>query len=408
MDKEDKLSLIILIITYAYLKEKYKEFENKLINKNKVDIEKIESFLQPLEEYIVIPDKKNLIENIYTELSGIFNSNIVNKEKSFLEKVNQLSLNLNKEDKKDVLNILMYVTDEDGKISHVEKTIILQLSNIWELENDFESLVSSYKKSKYKRSISLKKIFFIFFIILCVVISSIYFLYEYQTNNIKIFNEKRIAFKKISFNRFFIYSNKFQSGADKYFRKQAVFYIDGVAEVGFETKNLKYNPLTKTVSYTLPVKSPFSIKMKINSSQLIDKFKPQKISSSDAAKISGVVGLLGGLYSAKVTMGSSFVSKLYSTKAKSIAVSAVGLISGVVAGGFTYSILNNKYLNKEISISEEENVVSEAKNLIHKTLMYDNALTKMYKENFEKYIKSKYMSYGFDVQKIEYNMELLQ
>jgi hypothetical protein len=275
----EKFYIIALISTYVYLKEEYENVQKGVEKNLEEDKDCIVKLIQPLEKFIAIPDKLDFINKSYIELTELCHTNSTGQETEFVKRIKIYSESLSKKEKEEIVNILIYVTDEDRNISEIEKEVILQISNTFELDDNYEELLNKYKKSSLKRPISLNKVLVIFSVMLLSVFGFYKIMMLQQNeNSVKIFKENKIVFNKIHFNRFLIYKNKYQLDS-AYFKKQVVFYINGKAEVSFDPKDVKYNKISKTVTYVLPKKSPFLVEMDSLTPTIIDEVKPEPMTS---------------------------------------------------------------------------------------------------------------------------------
>ena len=405
--KEEKFYLISFIATYVYLKEKYDDISDGLREKNPEDIANILSLLQPLEKFIAIPDKKEFIENSIEELREIFIGKSISKEKEFLSRVNKYTINLEEDEKLEIINIIIYVTDNDQKISNIEKESIIQISHAMGLEGDYSKLLSNYKKSPLANKVNYFGII-IFGIILTIFLSAFaYYMYTKQKNpeTVKIFNEKRVVFNQVYFNRFVIYKNK-ANVKNKHFKKEAIYYISGEAEVSFEPSDITYDPSTKTITYILPKDSPFHIEMNKVKTILVDEIKPIPISEKEAAIMASGIGVAGGILGAGIGEG---LGSLYPNPLSKIGGKIIGgLVGGVGSGIVAFNIFKGMELSKNITRKEKAEIKDKSVQLIETILKYNYELTKGYKASFIKYIKRRYARYGKIVEKVKFDNKRIE
>lgn len=402
MEKEKNIfSLIVKNSIFAFLKEKYPN--NQFDNKDDDNIEKIAELLKQLEKYAHIPDKKNIIKENYNLIKlclidGSF------KEETYLNSLKNETQDLSKEEKSYILNAVIFITNEDKNISDNEKETIIEIARFLDINYSYKEILSNYNKSEFKVESSPIAIIIIGILVLLAVIGGIF--YKAQTvPKVQIFKTNDYQFDEMHFNRYIIYKNKFEISSEK-FKKYAVYYISGTAQIGFNPQNLKYNPKTKTLILT---QDKFNINISISTkNQLeIDKVNPKGITEGEARTLGVVVGLAGAYGGAKV--GSSLGSGLTSFLPKSthfLATSASGLVGGLLGGGAGYfattSLLENAKLSSDISETERKETLKVGIDLIKLQLQTDKNLLAMYKEDFENFIKTKYKTFGMDVQKIEY------
>ena len=390
--------LITLLSTYVFLKEHCKKLENCSDEKRNDNIEKILQLLQPLEAYVHIPDKIDFMKQAYDEIESIWKEKQQGQEKVFFEKVRHYAANFKKYEKREILNILIYVVNEDDKISMLEKEFLLQLSSVFEFREDYKELLSFYDKSPFKKPFPIKKMSLIASLLIISLVIGLYILLRtINTGGIQIFKEEKIMFNKLSFNRFIVYKNKY-SIENTHFAKQAVFNINGTAEIGFDPQNIQYDPESQTITYLLlPKKAPFIVEVS-SKALLIDEANPAPLTENEATKMSVGLALAGGLIGAKA--GSS-IGSLYPNKLVKMGATLSGGVAGsAVSGILSFNALNGLQVSKNISKKEKALVIKTSKELVKTVLTYNDELVNMYKQNFKKYIKSKYAAEGLTVDKV--------
>lgn len=398
--KEKRFYLISLIATYGYLKEKYNKVEEGVSKHLDEDIDNIVSLIKPLEKFVAIPDKADFVKEAFAEIDSFCRDNTSGKETLFINKIKEYSEPLNKLEKEEILNILIYVTDEDQNISAMEKEIILQVADSFGIEDNYDTLLKKYKKSFLKKPFSMQQILIPVLSMFVIVSGILYFMSQRVSSNVQIFKDKKVVFNEISFNRFVIYKNKYSEDS-KHFGKQAVFYIGGKAEVSFDPDNIDYNSLTKTVTYFYPVDAPFGVEMSKVTSQLVDEIKPQPLSAEEAGKAAAVIGIAGGILGAKA---GSTLGKLYPHPYGKIGGGVAGGVLGSVGAGLvSFNALNGLSLSSDISSKEKDQVVIKSKELINTILSFEDELTKTYKESFKEYIVRKYALYNLEVNNVKFD-----
>ncbi len=399
--KQKKFYLISLITTYAVLKEDYSDVVYGIEKQETKDINKIISLLQPLEKFITIPDKKDYINKSFLELEKIFCCDSMGKEGTFFQKIHEYGKILDTTaEKEEVLNILLYVINIDNKITDIEKELLLQVADKFGIDHDYNKLLKSYKKSALKKPVPILKMSLIASIIILPLLGLLYYFSLSNNHGVtNVFNDKKIMFSKITFNRFVIYQNKYDVEST-HFAKQAVFNIYGTAEVGFEPKNLTYDAVSKILTYHLPKTSPYMVEMS-SKVKLIDQANPVPLSEEEAKKLASGVAIVGGLAGAKV--GSSLGS-LYPGAGGKIGGAVLGGVGGGVTSGLlAYSGLSGLKVSKDISRKERKIVVEGSKEKIQNLLELSPDLTQTYEKSFERYIKTLYALHGLEVKKIEYD-----
>ena len=399
-DKKIFFSISLLSI-YIFLKEKYKNNDMDDAQKDK-DLETVGKMLSKLEKYQHLPNKHNIVQNAYNEFSNCKVDSKIDEKKIF-DIVSTSIEELSEDEKKYILNSVIFVANSDKKITNEEKELILQVNYLLGFKTDFNNIMKDFSKSEFSAPISTTKLVMLLVIILTVVLGICFYFYKEQSNKINIFKNERVVFNEMSFNRYVIYQNSF--GEDKHLLKQAIFYFYGVAEIGFEPKNIKYNPVTKEI--TLLYKDrPFIINTSFNNILLVDKINPKSITTDEAKLVAGGLALVGG-YTGSVA--GKAVGNLVGTVMPNLKLIApiVGIgVGSVVGGAGTYFIskklLEGVKISSEITVEEQEKVKVSSKELINEVLNNDNMLIELYINSFESFIKNKYASIGIEVNNINY------
>ena len=394
-----EFSLIVRGSIYAFMKEKYPDYEIDEGNQ-KEDIKKITGLLSKVEKYVHIPDKKIIVEENYLKLRE-YMTNSDFREAKLLESMKEKTQGLSVEEKEYILNSIIYVMRDDLNISDTEKEIIVQISKFLDIDSDADTLLKNYKKTKFKRPMR-KIVKGLFVLMSLLLIAGGVFLYVKNVNEAQLFNEEKVVFDEVYFNRFVVYKNKVNISSN-HFKKQAVFYLSGSAEIGINPKNLQYDFVSKTVTYTMPKDKKFLVDMKFNSEEMIDEIEPTPINKEEAQAMGAVIGVAGAFVGAKV--GSSLGSLAPFPFAGTIGA----VIGGVASGAAVYSVTSKKLegasLKKKISQKEIDIVIDEAEKLLKVVLSKDENLDKTYKKDFENYIKTKYASFGYEVKTVSYVRE---
>lgn len=396
---EQEFILIVRGSIYAFMKETYPDYDIEE-GSHKEDIKKITSLLSKIEKYAHIPDKKHIVEENYLKLRE-YMTNSAFREAKLLESMKERTQGLSIEEKEYVLNSIIYVMRDDLKISDTEEEIIVQISKFLGIDSDLQTLIKNYKKTKFKRP-TRKRVKSLLILLPLLVIASGVFLYIKNANEIQLFNEEKIVFDEVYFNRFVVYKNKFNTSMD-HFKKQAVFYLSGSAEIGINPKNLKYDFISKTVIYTMPKDKNFLVDIKFSSEEMIDEIKPTPISKKEAQAMGAVIGIAGAFIGAKV--GSSFGSLTPFPFGGDIGAVAGGMAGGAAVYSVTSKALQGASLKEKISQGEKDIIINEAKKLLKVVISEDENLVKMYKNDFKDYIKSKYASFGYEVKTVSYARE---
>jgi len=399
MKEEQKIFYAIsLLSVYIYLKNKYDtlaEIGDKDFNNNVKDINKL---LLKLEKYAFLPDQDKLIEKSYKDILDRIKENKI-AEEDFFEQIKSSTVTLSKDDKSYILNSVIYVANEDRKISEVEKKLIIQGAYFLELDRDFDKIMLNYKASDFTPSYSNKSIIAGVVLVMALLIGGAYIYYKYSVSKINIFNQKRVVFTEVSFNRFVVYKNKYDVD-NLYFKKQAVFFLSGKAEIGFNPENIKYDNINNILTVLYQKNSLFVIKPSFNPYLVVDRTDPEPISLESARKVGAIVGIAGAAVGAKV---GNVLGSILPTPYRLAATVAGGAMGGAGAYWITSSALEGMQLSKEISKSEEQLVVETSEVLITSLLKSDKTLQDMYKDRFEEYIKFKYSNVGYKIKNIKYS-----
>lgn len=396
MDDKKIFFDISILSLYIFLKEKYKNHFINQKNKND-DIKEVSILLLKNQKYIYIKNKQFIINDAYEKLISCYDNSILDEEKlfSFLD-----IQNLNENEKKDILNGIFFVANRDNKISDIEKELIVQIDHSFNLNRNYNEILNEFNKSEYKESFSTKKLLLylsIFFVFALTVF--LYFLLIKKEEEIKIFDNKRVVFNELSFNRYAIYKNQFND-KNSYYLKQAVFYISGRSEIAFNPENIKYDSKnSEIILYKNKLTDKyFDIYLDYNPILLVDKIDPQPLTEELKGEITAfitVAGVVGG------TIAGQKIGMLTGALPESIFGGAA--LGGIAGYGISKALISDDFkLSKDISKKEEDIAISESKNAIKELLLSDKNLENVYKKEFEEYIKSKYLSYGISINKIKY------
>ena len=331
-NEEQEFTLIVRGSIYAFMKEKYPDYEID-VSTQKEDIKKITGLLSKIEKYVHIPDKKIIVEENYLKLREYMTHSDF-REAKLLESMKERTQGLSVEEREYILNSIIYVMRDDLNISDTEKEIIVQISKFLGIDSDVDTLLKNYKKTNFKRPVR-KRVKGLFVLLAILMIAGGVFLYVKNANEVQLFNEEKIVFDEVYFNRFVVYKNKVNISSN-HFKKQAVFYLSGSAEIGIDPKNLQYDLISKTVTYTMPKDKKFLVDMKFNSEEMIDEIEPTPINKEEAQAMGAVIGVAGAFVGAKV--GSSLGSLAPFPFAGTIGA----VIGGVASGAAVYSVTSKK------------------------------------------------------------------
>ncbi len=396
--EQEKFYSISLLSVYVYMRNEYDDLGSiKKEEDSKDNIESINKMLLKLDKYAHISNQELILKQSYEDfLNHISEGNI--DEEVFFDKIKLTTQNLNRDEKEYILNSIIFIANEDKIISDKEKKIIIQVAHILSLDTDFKKILKSYKSSEFVPSISNKIIFSTIILFFTLILVSIYFYYTYSKNDINIFNKHRVVFSDVSFNRFVVYKNKYNVEND-YFKKQAIFYISGKAEVGFNPQNISYNKISETLTLSYKEDKFFEVKPIFNPLLVVDRVNPKSISKEDAKKVGAVVGIAGAIGGAKA---GNTLGKVFPKPYNFVATGAGAAIGGLTGFFITSSALEGMKISKDISPREEDEVYKASKVLITELLARDKKLQELYKERFEKYIKFKYSLIGLKIKNIDY------
>lgn len=394
---------ISLLSLYMHFKEKYKNIKIDDSKKEK-DLETVKAILIKLDEYQHLPNKIAIIDKAYTELLNCKQEFSIDEDKLF-ELVSSSVETLSVDKKKYILNSIILVAQRDNKISTEEKELILQISHLLGFKSNFTEIIKEFKKSNLSGSASTWKII-VFFIISLTIISAVgYYFYKDKTNTVKLFNNEKVVFSELSFNRYVLYMNTFDTFAIKYYLKQAVFYFDGSAEISFDPKGIKYNSINKELILSYPI-NIFKVNTSYRNILEIDKIDTEAISKEEARVFGGVLSIAGAGVGAVVGSNAGGIVGTLLPQFKVLAPIIGGVTGGVVGGAGTYlmasTLLDGTKISDDISKKEIEQIKIDGKKLINYALTNDEALVNMYKNSFETYIKAKYASVNLEIKEIKY------
>ena len=408
--KKDKrvFSLIVKNTIFAVLKEKYPDYRVD-DTKDDENILQITKLLRNLEKYSHIPDKQEFVKTNFYLLKSFITKGTF-REDEFLNSLKSESKDLTLDEKEYILNSVIFVVNEDKKISDIEKEIILQIARFLSIDLDYKTLIKHYHKSEFKQPTSVWSIVFIGVLFLLIIVGGLFWQYQkIKESDVNIFNSKKMVFNEVYFNKFIIYQNKFNVGSN-YFKKYGVYYLSGKAEISFEPSKLSYNPILKTVTYSHPQYQLFNTNITDNRFLEVDKSNPEAISEKDAKKVAIGVGIAGAYLGGKAgKAGGSLLSKVVPPPYSQYATIAGAGVGGVLGGAGSYYIslkaLSGLKLSSDITEKEKIEVQNAGKALIKTQILLNDELQSLYKENFEEYIKLQYSKYGKKVTNITYKVE---
>ena len=407
MQKEiKKFSLIVKGSIYAYLKEKYTNYEIKEEDKDR-NISQIVKHFNKLEIFAYVPDKDIIVREMYSKIVK-YMLNKEFREIKLLEDIEENTRELSREDKVDILNGIIYFMELDNKISSDEKSIVLQIAKFLDIENSYRDIIKSYKNSKYKKDKFPFLTLIIGLIIVSLLAGGMYWKYIQMKDTKNYFNKSQLVFSEVYFNKFVIYQNRVDMQS-KYFKKSAVYYISGKADIGIDIDGLNYEPITKTLTI-INNSSIFSVEISLKNTIEVDKIDPKPISSEEASKMASYVGFAGAIAGAKIgSKATSMISQFLPTNLRFISTAIGATAGGVIGGGAGYyvtnKLLDNLSLSKKITEKEKTEVIRTARNLIKAKLLAEAELQIVYKQKFEHLIKREFLKHNKIVNKIVYKKD---
>lgn len=407
IEKKDQFYLISLLANYLLIKDEGMKLTDLSVSDKDKFTDIVKKYISNIEEYEHLPNKSNLIKDSYDFIISSGEDDSVCEE-SILSKISDLSVNITDEEKRLILNSVIYVAHHNHKISNSEKEVIVQVAHFLGLEPVFKKIYANYKNSKFAPKLSNVKLVAtlgLAFIVSAILVFLLNMFLTSKSNDLNIFNQERVVFNEIALNRMVTYSNKFNVSND-YFLKQVVIYVYGDAEVAFNPNDLSYDPMTKTITLLYSNDSIFHFNLDLNP-HIVDELKPLPISREDALKISAVIGIagstvggvagykLGGLFGSVLPTGSNFITSAITT-------SIGAVIGGAGAAYLSFNFLDGLQLSETFNERERDTVIKTSEQLIIALLITDQDLEHMLKENFESFIKQVYSAYGVEVVQFKY------
>lgn len=398
MKKEIEIfALIVTSTVFAYLKEHYPHYELKDSDDNK-NIAIITELLQKLEKYAHIPDKKRLVKESYSKFKDLIENESF-KESEILSSLEQDTKALSQVEKEDILNSVIFVVNADKKISDVEKELILQISNFLNLPYAYKEIITQYQKSEFKIEQFPIRLVLLGLLIL-LGIGGFFFWKTKNVGKVQTFNTNKYQFDEITFNRYVMYKNKFDiknNELTNHFKKYAVYYITGTAQVSFNPKKINYDAISKKLTLT----EDFQVDLLISQKDEIDKVHAKAISEGTAQTLGIVVGLAGAYGGAKAGSG---LTKILPKTMGWAATGVGGLVGGATGYLVTKNVLNGEKVTSEISMSDKKETLKIGEQLIRVQLQTDEGLKEMYREHFETFIRAKYRTLNKEVNEVKYDI----
>jgi len=409
MEKDKRVfSLIVKNTIFAILKEKYPDYR---VDESKDDenILQITKLLRNLEKYSHIPDKQEFVKRNFYLLKSFITEGTF-REDEFLNSLKSDAEDLSLDEKEYILNSVIFVVNEDRKISDVEKEIILQIARFLGIDLDYKTIIKHFKKSEFKQPTSVWSIVLIGVLFLLIISGGLFWQYQkIKKSDVNIFDSKKIVFNEVYFNKFIVYQNKFNLETE-YYKKYALYYLNGKAEISFEPSRLSYNPILKTVTYSYPEYKLFKTDIIDDGFLEVDNHNPEPISEQEAKRIATGVGIAGAYLGGKAgSTGGSLLSKVIPAPYSKFASLGGATIGGAFGGVGSYYIslkmLDGVKLSDNITEKEKIEVQNAGKALVKAQILLNEELQELYKKNFEEYIKLQYTKYGKEVKIVTYKVE---
>ena len=156
MNEQKMFEAVCLLSTYVFTKEHYKN-STALIEPDSNHIKTLANMLAELDRYITFPDKRQVIRHSFQKLTELSIDGQVSETKLF-EYIQSLLDNVSDDEKKNILNSVIYTARKDRKISSKEKEFIQQVAHCLGLNSDYKTITKEYCESGVKRSIETWKI----------------------------------------------------------------------------------------------------------------------------------------------------------------------------------------------------------------------------------------------------------
>lgn len=398
-DKE-QFSLISMVVSYIYLKEKYPRLKIPEEQKDS-DIENLTEEIRKLDRYAHLPNKLLLIKEKYEYIAEKAKEPFFDEE-AFLALIRNSAAQMDASDKDNILQCLVFFANNDNKISEKEREVISQLAEALGIKKDFNKIldVSLGKKTNKITPIALVVA------LIGLIAGSGFYMYSNAAGEIEVFDRRDVVFGEVYFNRFIVYQNRFDVNNQK-MRKQAVFFMNGSAEIAFKPGQLARNSEQGKVTLSYEGITPFHLKLHFFEPLEVDKVDPQPISEEEAKNVGAVVGIVSGIAGAVGgAKAGALLGNLLPLPYQVVAQVAGGAVGGLGAGAVGYfatsSALEGMKISEALSPGETREITDAAKELIKGALIAEPELADLYKEKFEIYIKEKYAGKGIRITQVDY------
>jgi hypothetical protein len=404
--KEDGSSqgfrVLCLISIYLYLKDKHAESDS-LAEKKEERISAIARRLRRFDSYAHVTNKKQLVRESYELILGHAVAGELDEDKLLIDCKSQSS-GLSTHQKEMVFASLVNLARADRHVSPEEREVICQIGSILEIDNP---------GSRISPTVSPKVAFAGVALLASALIASLYFVLVHgEDNPVNTFKKESVVFSELFFNRFLIYQNRFNVESEL-LRRQAVYYLNGSAEVSFKPSQLLYDEPAGEITFLCHEsregkKQLFQLKSHINPPKLVDEVKPKPITEKEARMAAAVIGIAGGAVGAAAgaqfgTVLQALLPPQYGAVAKVGATAVGGVAAGAGGYFFTLNALEGMSLRDEISPAEERKVTESAKTLIQAAIEAETQLSALYKDKFKEFITTEYASRGKAVSRVLFN-----
>lgn len=388
-----------LVFTYIFLKEKYPSLKDPAIRERQ-DVDVIYERLREYEAYAHVPNKKKFILEGFDHINSHGTDDEFDEEE-LLTLVRQLSVELDPKQREEIFRSLVQAAKADNHISADEKEVICQVGVALKIENPQQWL------SSQKTWIGIAVAALLFF----SVAGFAYYLYSsISGGGVNTYRRENIVFSEVFFNRFLIYKNRFNVESD-WMRRQAVFYLNGSAEIAFEPSQISYDESSGTLSLACSSAAPdsqFQMIYHFDDPVIVDQVDPRPISESEAKTAASVIGIAGSALG--VTAGakfgsvlSSFAPKQYKFVTQAGAGALAGLAGGLGGYYFALDSLTGTQLTKDISPAEILVITQAAMDIIKAALEAEGELTNIFEERFQTFIQAEYAERGKNISRVSFD-----
>lgn len=398
----EEFKTLSLVSTYLFLKDKYASLSDPSIQADQ-DIEVIVEELRNFEFYVHISNKKKFVQESLDQITNLAGGNEFNEEE-LLAVVRQHSHNFDRKQKNRIFRCLVQLAKANGRISVDEKEVVCQVGYIFEISNPLSKLLSSGTNWLAFTGLAI--------LLLTLGGSAYYVLSNNSGSKVNILKQEHVVFSEVFFNRFVIYRNRFDIDNDL-MRRQAVFFLNGSAEISFERSQINFEKSTAKLTLTCSKREDqksklFRMHYDFDEPVLVDKVAPRPISEDEAEGAAIVIGVAGSVVGA--TAGAKFgsvIAKFVPNQYKLLPQVSGGVFGGLAGGlgGYYFALdsLDGAQLRKDISPGESRVATQAAMDIVKAILAAEDELTDLYKEKFDAFVKAEYASRGLDISQVSYS-----